>query len=44
MTDKETYDSVYWALENGYKHIDTAEWYENETQCGKALNDWLSTS
>jgi len=42
MNDQETYDSVKWALEAGYKHIDTAEWYENEKQTGRALNDWLS--
>jgi diketogulonate reductase-like aldo/keto reductase len=27
MSDKETYASVKWALQAGYKHIDTAEWY-----------------
>jgi diketogulonate reductase-like aldo/keto reductase len=26
MTNKETYQSVKWALQAGYKHIDTAEW------------------
>jgi diketogulonate reductase-like aldo/keto reductase len=42
MSNKETYDSVKWALEAGYRHIDTAEWYENEKETGRALNDWLS--
>jgi len=38
MTEKETYKSVKWALQAGYKHIDTAEWwapafmYENESE------------
>jgi diketogulonate reductase-like aldo/keto reductase len=27
MSEKETYESVKWALQAGYKHIDTAEWY-----------------
>lgn len=26
MTEKETYDAVKWALEAGYRHVDTAEW------------------
>jgi diketogulonate reductase-like aldo/keto reductase len=26
MSDKETYSAVKWALEAGYRHIDTAEW------------------
>jgi len=42
MNDQETYNSVKWALEAGYKHIDTAEWYENERETGRALNDYLS--
>ena len=28
MSKKETYESVKWALQAGYKHIDTAEWYD----------------
>lgn len=42
MSNEETYHSVKWALEAGYRHIDTAEWYENEKECGRALNEWLS--
>jgi len=42
MSGKETYQSVKWALDAGYRHIDTAEWYENEKDCGRALNEWLS--
>lgn len=58
MSDKETYASVKSALQAGYKHIDTAEWYnshcyrvakhiltadryENEAPCGKAINEYL---
>ncbi|KAK1923450.1 putative aldo-keto reductase [Papiliotrema laurentii] len=44
MSDQETYDSVKWALEAGYRHIDTAEWYENEKECGRALNEWLKST
>lgn len=44
MNDKETYDCVKWALEAGYRHVDTAEWYENEAPCGKAIADFLSMS
>jgi diketogulonate reductase-like aldo/keto reductase len=26
MTDKEAEQAVFWALETGYKHVDSAEW------------------
>jgi diketogulonate reductase-like aldo/keto reductase len=32
-------DSVRWALELGYRHIDTAQAYGNEASVGKALRD-----
>jgi diketogulonate reductase-like aldo/keto reductase len=32
-------DSVRWALERGYRHIDTAQAYGNEESVGKALRD-----
>jgi diketogulonate reductase-like aldo/keto reductase len=35
----ETEDSVRWALELGYRHIDTAQAYGNEESVGKALRD-----
>lgn len=41
MTNDEAYRAVKWALDAGYRHIDTAEWYENEHACGKAIADWL---
>ncbi|GHJ85316.1 hypothetical protein NliqN6_1718 [Naganishia liquefaciens] len=41
MTNDEAYRAVKWALDAGYRHIDTAEWYENEHACGKAISDWL---
>lgn len=36
---QETYDSVKWALEAGYRHIDTAKIYGNEESVGKAIKD-----
>ena len=33
----ETEQAVRWALETGYRHIDTAALYENESDVGKAL-------
>ncbi|GAA5988010.1 hypothetical protein JCM11641_002128 [Rhodosporidiobolus odoratus] len=38
----ETYNAVTWALEAGYRHIDGAEWYENEHDCGRAINDFIA--
>ncbi|GAA6023661.1 hypothetical protein JCM8202_005988 [Rhodotorula sphaerocarpa] len=37
---EETYNAVTWALE----HIDGAEWYENEEDCGRAINDFIKSS
>lgn len=39
-TGRETEESVYNALKAGYRHIDTAEFYENEQDVGKALIRW----
>lgn len=35
---KETFESVSYALEVGYRHIDTAKIYENEESVGEAIN------
>jgi diketogulonate reductase-like aldo/keto reductase len=32
-------DAVRWALELGYRHIDTAQFYRNEASVGRALKD-----
>ncbi|MBW3059111.1 aldo/keto reductase [Spiroplasma poulsonii] len=40
LTDEtETYQTVLTALQNGYRHIDTAQYYGNETIIGKAIKD-----
>jgi diketogulonate reductase-like aldo/keto reductase len=39
ITGREAYDSVLDALEAGYRHIDTARIYENESEVGRALAD-----
>ena len=35
----QTYDAVKWAIEAGYRHIDTAAIYGNEVSVGKAIKD-----
>lgn len=37
--DGSTYDAVKMALDAGYRHIDTAQAYFNETEVGKAIKD-----
>ena len=39
QSGKETYDAVLSALNEGYRHIDTAEMYGNERDVGAAVND-----
>ncbi len=36
---EDTYKAVSLALENGYRHIDTAQGYRNESSVGKAIRD-----
>lgn len=43
MSDAQTRAAVAWALEAGYFHIDTAEWYENEAPVGDGLRDFLAS-
>jgi len=35
--DKEVVDAIHWALEAGYRHIDTAALYHNEEGVGRAV-------
>ncbi|MCR5415356.1 MAG: aldo/keto reductase [Pseudobutyrivibrio sp.] len=39
----EAYNSVKSALELGYRHIDTAAFYENEEYVGQAIRDFINT-
>jgi len=41
MTGAEAYKAVTWALEAGYRLIDSAEWYYNEKECGQAIRDFI---
>ena len=36
---EETYNAVRWALDAGYRHIDTAAMYGNEASVGRAIRD-----
>ncbi|EPQ53975.1 aldo-keto reductase [Gloeophyllum trabeum ATCC 11539] len=40
LDGNDAYNAVKWALEAGYRHIDSAEWYENERECGHAILDF----
>ncbi|NJB87488.1 diketogulonate reductase-like aldo/keto reductase [Lewinella marina] len=48
---KETIDAIHWALEAGYRHVDTAKAYRNEEAVGEAIRTaglpreevWLTT-
>ncbi|KAL7046387.1 hypothetical protein ACKWTF_002557 [Chironomus riparius] len=42
-TEFDGYKYTKFCLENGYRHIDTAYFYENEDVVGKAINDVIST-
>lgn len=38
-TDEDAYNAVITALQNGYRHIDTAAIYRNEEAVGKAIRE-----
>ena len=37
----ECYDAVLNALEAGYRHFDSAAWYGNEAEVGRAVSTWM---
>ena len=39
LSGRDTYESVRYALEVGYRHIDTATMYRNEREVGQAIRD-----
>lgn len=39
ITGKAAVNAVKWALEAGYRHIDTAKLYNNETHIGTAIKE-----
>ncbi|KAF2471589.1 Aldo/keto reductase [Lindgomyces ingoldianus] len=39
----ETFQAVRWALEAGYRGIDSAQMYHNESESGRAILDFLSS-
>ncbi|KEI36735.1 uncharacterized protein L969DRAFT_612211 [Mixia osmundae IAM 14324] len=41
---QECKQSVKWALEAGYRLIDSAEWYENEAETGSAIREFMEES
>ncbi|EIW83694.1 aldo-keto reductase [Coniophora puteana RWD-64-598 SS2] len=42
VDSQDAYDGVTWALEAGYRHIDSATWYDNESECGRAIRDFCA--
>ena len=39
MSDDEVLNSVKWAIQSGYRHIDTASFYDNESAVGQAIKE-----
>lgn len=44
LNGKDAYSGVTWALEAGYRLIDSAEWYENEREVGQAILDFCKST
>lgn len=41
---EECYNAVLTALEAGYRHFDSAAWYGNEADVGRAVTKWIQTT
>ncbi|KAN0092697.1 alcohol dehydrogenase [Tylopilus felleus] len=41
LPNDEAYKMVRWALEAGYRHIGSADWYHNEEDCGRAIHEFI---
>nr|SVE75624.1 EOG090X0289 [Daphnia hispanica] len=41
--DEEVKTAVQWALETGYRHIDTAFNYQNEGAIGEVIDEWIKS-
>ena len=39
LSGRRAYDAIRYALDAGYRHIDTATMYGNEAEVGRALRD-----
>ncbi|KAG9225096.1 hypothetical protein CCMSSC00406_0008740 [Pleurotus cornucopiae] len=44
LDGKDAYNCVLWALETGYRHVDSADWYDNESECGRAILDYCGST
>lgn len=40
---RETEQAVRWALQAGYRAVDSAEWYANEKEVGAAMKEFLNS-
>ncbi|KIK97026.1 hypothetical protein PAXRUDRAFT_137191 [Paxillus rubicundulus Ve08.2h10] len=41
LNNSAAHSVVRWALEAGYRHIDSADWYDNEEGCGRAIREFI---
>ncbi|KIY43822.1 Aldo/keto reductase [Fistulina hepatica ATCC 64428] len=44
LESREAKQAVTWALEAGYRHIDSATWYYNERECGEAILEFCKAT
>ena len=41
---EDCYNAVLNALDAGYRHFDSAAWYGNEADVGRAVRKWMETT